>query len=145
MIVNLEVVGIFFKCTIDLPGPLTVKSILDAAKSLAAVGKIDGVSDFGYDHNDIIVTGITCTRTKNVNGRVTKHIYGPGVYSLESSPDLGNSYNIWQYYVLNPNGTRAMTGFLPYNDENAIVPDGGSLIWRLVSILKGYPVRAAAE
>ena len=144
MAINLEVIGIFFKCQIDEPGPRSVEAILNAAALLAAEGSISGISQFSYAAQGGIITNLSCVRTKNTTGRVTSRIYGPGVYSLTSSPDLGTSYNVWQYYVLNADGTRAVTGFRPYNSGEPIVPDGGSLIWRLVSILKGYPPLVSA-
>jgi hypothetical protein len=43
-------------------------------------------------------------------------------------------FTVWQYYVLNSDGTNASTGVKYLNDPAAIVPADGSLIWRLVSI-----------
>lgn len=143
MAITLRVVGIFFKAPIDLTGRLdpngnaSVQDILDAAIAQASSGSLNNVSFFSYSSVGGSVTALRAIYNEPFLGPISGNTYAPGDYYLPESLATSPAKTVWQYYVLDGNGTQLSSGFSPYNSGKQIVPDGGSLIWRLVSILNG--------
>lgn len=143
MAITLRVVGIFFKFPIDLTGRLnpngyaSVQDVLDAAITQASSGAVNNVALFSYSSDGGSVTALRAIYNESFQGPISGNTYAPGDYYLSESLGAAPAKTVWQYYVLDGNGTQLSSGFSPYNSGIPIVPDGGSLIWRLVSILNG--------
>lgn len=153
MAVTLRVVGIFFNATFEMPTPAAaypVKSVMDRAASLAAMGELAlyapnpepvPITMFGYGP----IGGIYATQFIAGYGKpfITRELntpYGQGNYYLEESFTPGTSapsYTNWQYYVSDANGDAISYKDTSYADPRVVVPDGGSVIWRCVTILTG--------
>jgi hypothetical protein len=139
MAITLQVVGIFFNAAIKVsPDGDTALNVLQAAQAQASAGDIPNVSQFNFTRN--ADTGsLSSFRAKyesEFNGRETKKAYPPGEYYLAENLNPGPSYTVWQYYIIDANGKSISGNGIVY-PQNAQVPDGGKLIWRLVTILSG--------
>ncbi len=154
MSINLSVVGVFFgknlpKLVADTP----VLKVLEEAKRAASAGElsttvnpgqgqsadVDGF-DFGLTSNPmkLAVKSFKIKYGHAIIGREVNTHYPAETYFLEENLTAKPAYRVWQYYVLNPNGTSATNSKVRFlNDPSAVVPVGGSLIWRLVSVLSG--------
>ena len=148
MAITLQVVGIFFNAEINVPPTGdTALNVLIAAQVQAGTKGIPNVSQFNFTRN--ADTGsLTSFRAKyeaEFHGRETKKAYPPGEYYLAENLNASPSYTVWQYYIIDANGKSISGNGIVY-PQNAQVPDGGKLIWRLVSILPGpTPAARAAE
>lgn len=141
MSISISVVGIFFGADLDLDSDTKVIDVLSAASAAAANGLIHNVTAFGYDLSkppNTAATSFSSTYTDEFKGRGVGKTYPAGEYFLPEDLNALPAYKVWQYYVLNAEGISTTNGGVRYlDDPNAIVPVGGRLIWRLVSILGG--------
>ncbi len=69
--------------------------------------------------------------------------YPAGEYFLAEDLGAKPAYSVWQYYVLGADGKPIIRGVKFLDSPDATVPDGGTLIWRLVSILRGPNLKPA--
>jgi hypothetical protein len=152
MSIKLRVVGILYNNIVTLPsGSGTVKQVLDAARVQSGPGRY-----FGYvagatnpsQPGTISVTAIAARYTQPVKSVTSGKIYPAGLYYLAETSAGISQLSIWQYYifdsqgrVVGPNDSYPIDPTNPgggkinfFNDFTAIVPDGGSLVWRLVAI-----------
>ena len=140
MAVQLSVVGIFFDQSIPTnhtQAPYTVASIMQSAASLAAEAQLPNVSAFSYgidSHLDATSFSATYTGQFTSKGGIT---YNAGQYYLPQNLAARPAYTVWQYYVFGADGLPINYKRLSFNDASVTVPDGGSIVWRLVSILAG--------
>jgi hypothetical protein len=146
MAITLQVVGIFFNAEINVPSTGdTALNVLIAAQMQAGTKGIPNVSQFNFTRN--ADTGsLTSFRAKyegEFKGRETNNSYPPGEYYLAENLNASPSYTVWQYYIIDANGKSISGNGIVY-PQNAQVPDGGKLIWRLVSILPGPTAAARA-
>jgi hypothetical protein len=140
MAITLQVVGLFFKASIDnLPDNVNVLKVLQAAQAQAAAGGIPNVSQFDFSINAGSggVSSFRVKYQKPFNGREVQppRSYSAGEYFLAENLNPTPSYSVWQYYVVDAQGKNISRGIKFPQDPNATVPDGGTLIWRLVTIL----------
>ena len=147
MTISLSVIGLFFCADLPLDRPCHVLKILNFTRANAAIGNIvlagraGDVSgfDFTLSGNGRAVTSFSATYPLGVSGRAIGRYYPPGRYCLPQDLDARPAKTVWQYYVLNEDNTPVVpeprVRFL--DDPDAIVPAGGKLVWRLVSILTG--------
>lgn len=146
MAINLRIVGIFFKAALNLNGPQAVIDVLKAAQQEAQAGNIPNVSDFSFETSTVpnqAAVSFSATYTGEFQGnRELGYGYQPGEYSLAEDLAATPAYQVWQYYVLDANGAPYQTGIKFLDDPNAVVPDNGTLIWRLVSVLHGVNPRS---
>ncbi len=139
MPVHLKVIGIFFGVKIELVGPVPVADVLAAGRDLVRKGGVRGVTEFAYELTQpphVSAVSFTAVYNQPVHGRAIHLTYPPGEYYLAENTNTAPSYTVWQYYVLNADKTPVERGVKFLDDPAAVVPDGGTLIWRLVSILK---------
>jgi hypothetical protein len=152
MPIKLRVVGILYNNVVTLPGGSgTVKQVLDAARVQPGSGQC-----FGYvasatnpcQPGAISVTAIAARYTKPIKSVTSGKIYPAGLYYLAETYAGSSSLSIWQYYIFDKQGrvvgandkypsdpTNPGGGKINFfNAATAIVPDGGSLVWRLVAI-----------
>jgi hypothetical protein len=135
--IHLSVVGIFFGADLPLTTDTSVRDVLNLAQAEAKAGKIENVSDFGYRDDGVSLIAFSATYNREVNGRVTKGKYQPGEYYLAEDSDACPIRTVWQYYVIGPDEKqRIFRPLVLLNNSEKIVPAGGKLIWRLVSILR---------
>lgn len=138
--VSLSVVGIFFSETINLTletaGGFTVASVMATAKGQAATGKLPNVSAFSYLDNDGMIKAFSATYKAGFTSKGGKQ-YPAGQYFLAEDLTDSPAYTVWQYYVFNAAGVEINYKRIPFSDPQVIVPPGGSVVWRLVSILSG--------
>jgi hypothetical protein len=143
MTISLTVVGIFFGCTVDFTSDLAEQRVIDvlaAANKAAGLGNIPNVTSFDYETShspNRSLISVSATYTGNVKGRGVEGTYPPGEYSLSEDLSARPAYSVWQYYVLNADKTPIVRGVKFLDDPAATVPEGGSLIFRLVSVLAG--------
>lgn len=152
MAINLQVIGLFFNQNVEvdtgITGFATVEAIMNQARADAFAGKYPGVTAFAYSADSNSVSTIVARYDENVKSRVIGNVYPPGIYFMAENLHERPAYTVWQYYRFNADGTPVKLSGppLPYNDPNALVQDGGTLIWRLVSILAGpNPASPAVE
>jgi hypothetical protein len=125
IIVNLRVVGLYFKKEIPVVTTagkrLTVKDVLEAAKSKYPVGKPGGfdyvAKNDGPNGAETLYSFTHNVPAKTVSS-VTKNPISPGQRSL-SEIDLGSIRTVWQYYVLDDKNTDISGGKLkkPFGAE----------------------------
>ena len=140
MAIGLRVVGIFYRTSVEVQGGSgTVKDVL-----LAAQSQITGGTSFsfnvvkspnGYESPSAFRAFYEAGFTSQASGIS----YDEGEYFLAENLN-GNPYTVWQYYIVDKDGKvlNRDAGFIPYDDpQKALVEDGQSVVWRLVSILKG--------
>lgn len=139
MTVSLRVVGIFFILR-DIPYEpnLTVKKVLEQARNLSN-GNFDFEETVGVREGVEVrsPSSFTAIYTDAVTSPSSQMRYPAGAYKLSECLS-GSPYTVWQYYIKNSNGLQINTSgkFVPYDDPaEAIVPDGGSVIFRLLQIL----------
>ncbi|MEL6687980.1 MAG: hypothetical protein AAFP97_10205 [Pseudomonadota bacterium] len=134
--VDLRVVGIFFHTEVTLAGdgPFTVEDALVEAKNNSTVSK-----SFDFVRRSPgqpkAPTNFSATYTNPVDSKASGNRYSAGHYSLSDSWDQdADFYRIWQYYIQKPNNMIAPADgeFVPA--ERAIIEDGDTIIWRLVTI-----------
>ena len=149
--IKLRVVGIFYRTEIELEAKKgTVKDVL-----LAAQSQISGGTSFSFN----VVKGPDGKESPSsfrafyeagFKSHASGIEYEGGEYFLAENLN-GNPYTVWQYYIVDEHGVvlNRDKGFIPYDDEElAVVEDGQSVIWRLVSVLKGpsgTPTRYAKQ
>jgi hypothetical protein len=65
--------------------------------------------------------------------------YGAGEYFLAENLQTTPIYSVWQFYVQDASGAPVVYNpRVTYFDQpNAVVPDNGTVIWRLVNLLTG--------
>lgn len=139
MTINVRIVGIFYNQSVDLgAGGGTVQNVLDAAVSSSDSSKSFGyVPGPGSAASPSAFAAYYSTSFSSPTPGVGK-TYPPGVYYL--GEDLtGSPYTVWQYYIFDANNTylNRGKGAISFSDPAAHVPDGGSVVWRLVSVLAG--------
>lgn len=136
MTITVQVVGVFFKAELtELDADTQVLDVLNETKRAVANGLVPNVLDFGFRDDGRSLVSFQATYKESFTGRVTKHVYDPGQYFLTEDTTTKPAYTVWQYYIVNPDGTNLSGGVRFLNDPTAMVPNGGKLIWRLVSIL----------
>lgn len=153
MSIKLRVVGILYNNIVTLPGggSGTVKQVMDAARGQSGPGRY-----FGYvasaanpaQPGAISVTAIAARYANPVTSVTSGKIYPAGLYYLAETSARNSQLSIWQYYifdsqgrVVGPNDSYPSDPTNPgggkinfFNAATAIVPDGGSVVWRLVAI-----------
>ncbi|MEO1468361.1 MAG: hypothetical protein AAFV86_04855 [Pseudomonadota bacterium] len=154
MTVSLRVVGIFFRddAIPHTPG-MTVEGVLDAASSRATAGQntampnanlfnfTTGTLSPAFGGGKTISAFVARYSAQGPTSVTSDTTYRSGEFFLSENLAQTPSYTVWQYYVFTaplsqggayiPNSPR----ILSY--ENAAVPDGGMVVWRLVSVLAG--------
>ena len=136
--IGLRIVGIFYSTEVELEGGSgTVKDVLEAAQNQITAG-----TNFNY--------GFT-----SFNGKESPNMfrafyeapivstasgieYPAGEYILSEDLNARPAYTVWQYYIISEDGIvlNRGKGFIPYDDEKqAVVEDGQSVVWRLLSVL----------
>lgn len=138
--IKFSVVGLFFGVELPLKGPQQVLNVLQAAKVMAPVLNAN-VRSFDFHtvtgQQNVALHAFSIDYINEVTGRKVGNMYPAGHYFLAENPNGSPTYTVWQYYVLNEDGTSATNGTVRFlNDPAAIVPENGSLIWRLVTIAK---------
>lgn len=157
MAVTLRVVGIFYKTSIEfdaIPGARTVKDVMDAAVAQGAVPRPEinrpGTQQFSYTFQPAIgpAPGSMALSPSMIRAEYSEPFtsnsgksYAAGVFDLLEDPNNPgmNFYSIWQYYLFNAeDGQESFRNeFVPFNDTGrAVVQDGWTVIWRLVTIRK---------
>lgn len=162
MAVSLRVVGNFYnqtdipfdpKTTIEGTTFMSVKDVLDAASENPA----PGASKFGY----IAATSSVQNSTPSVTAFYANYDapfksptslldYPAGEYFVTESLVDNPLYSVWQYYVFDAPLDAGGARYLRRPDPNiggtssriqsfaeAGVPDGGQVVWRLVTVLSG--------
>ncbi len=141
MAITLNAVGIFFHAQLNaLKTDTQVLDVLKAAQAAAANGQIENVSASGFRTAGDVQQSLTELSATYINpfvGRAIHNHYPAGEYYLSEDTTTKPAYTVWQYYVLDANGLPIQRGVKFLNDPTAIVPAGGTLTWRLVSILTG--------
>ncbi len=150
MPIKLRVVGILYNNIVTLPGGGTVQQVLDAA--VKSPGPL--ASGFGYipigAPGKISVFAFKAAYPNKIKSVTSGKIYDAGTYFLKENSS-GQFPSIWQYYIFDAEGrvvgpnnnvhvdpTNPGGGIINYfGSTNAFVPDGGSLVWRLVAIPTG--------
>lgn len=144
MPISLRIVGILYNRA-DIPDdtPQTVQSVLDYAvknpgsdalpsdnfkyiSSVTAPGVLNGkpsVAAFFSNYRD------------EVESPTSRLKYPKGEYFLSESLVENPSYAVWQFYVFDNDGAQIMPIPRIQSYQDAVVPAGGSVIWRLVKIL----------
>ncbi|MEM9925309.1 MAG: hypothetical protein AAF915_16420 [Cyanobacteria bacterium P01_D01_bin.50] len=140
--INLQVVGIFYSVKLDAEEVkgATVKDVLEAAKKNPGEGKsFDYGSCFCTKDGKSLVKSFTAKYDKGFSSRVSNFSYKAGTYTLEQNLNTASpSYTVWQYYVLDENGKRVkLPEATASYTTNLDIKDGYSVIWRLISVLKG--------
>jgi hypothetical protein len=151
MPIKLRVVGILYNNIVNLSGGSTVQQVLDAA--VANPGP--QASGFGYiptgPQGRTSVQAFKVRYPKPIKSVTSGRMYPAGIYFLQESSAPQGPQNVWQYYIYDSEGrvvgpnnnvhvdpTNPGGGTINYfGSASAIVPDGGSLVWRLVAIPTG--------
>lgn len=144
MAISLRIVGIFYNRS-DIPdnGAQTVKDVLDyAVANPAAPGLpssnfkyITGVSEPGALGRKPSVTAFFSEYEAEVISPTSQLPYAPGEYFLPESLVENPSYEVWQFYVFDPDGVPILPDPRISSFVDVPVPDGGRVVWRLVKIL----------
>lgn len=154
MPIKLRVVGILYNNVVDLSVDSTVQQVLDAAVANPGTAAAFGYTPApaGADSNGTSAVSALYAQYANPVVSVTSgRTYPAGPYYLEESASGQYPHSIWQYYifdangdVIGPNNARPIDPTNPgggtiyyYDSASAIVPAGGSLVWRLVAIPTG--------
>ncbi len=146
MTIKMQCVGIFFGATLPLDGPQRVLDVLEAARDAAGSGQLPNIAAFDFETtqapNQSLVS-VAAAYTGPVKGRGIGGTYPAGEYSLTENLNARPAYAVWQYYLIDAAGMPVSQGVKFLDDPAAIVPAGGTVIWRLVSILAGPNPRSA--
>lgn len=162
MTVSLRVVGNFYnqsgitydpKTTAGGMTYMSVKDVLDAA----AASPEPNASTFGYIAATSSIQGGTPSVTAfyanyidDFKSRTSKLTYPQGEYFVTESLVDNPLYSVWQYYVFDAPLDQGGAKYIPRPNPNidgvskrvqtfaeAEVPDGGEVVWRLVTVLTG--------
>jgi len=139
------VVGIFYSNTVDLgSGGGTVKAVMDAA-----VAQVNSKGQtFNYNPTAGSPTTIGMIAPEPFTSAVLENEYPAGTYAQTESfgAHTPNPYTVWQYYIFDEHNVYLNRGKgpIPFDHPEAHVPDGGSVVWRLISILAA-PVDATPK
>jgi hypothetical protein len=151
MPIKLRVVGILYNTDVDLSGDSSVQQVLDAAVASPGPAAAFGYTSAPAPSGSVGTLSISAFYAQYANPVVSVtsgNTYPAGEYYLEESASGQYPHSIWQYYifdengdVVGPNNTRPSDPTNPgggmivyYDNASAIVPAGGSLVWRLVAI-----------
>jgi len=133
-------------------GPATVKQILDAAVkspgSAAAFGYFPAPAS-RYGTGTTSISAFYAKYNNPVESKSSGYRYGPGEFFLPEVLGSRSISSVWQYYMFDAekkvlglksipssDATVPTGGVFDYFDTaDAIVPDGGALVWRLVQLL----------
>lgn len=140
MAITIKVIGIFFEAKLELDKDTPVRAVLEAAYAAAKSGAIPNVKgfDFRVDEHGHSLVAFRATYDSPFQGRKVAREYPGGEYYMAEDVSKTPAYSVWQYYVLDASGRSVTDGRVRFiSDPEAIVPAGGSLVWRLVSILQG--------
>ncbi len=138
MPIHLSVIGIFFGADLDIHKETSVRDVLNTAREAAEAGLIMNVSKFDYHDDGKAVFAFGATYKNKFQSKVLKNEYDPGEYYLADDSDAKPVRRVWQYYVSDKNGKPRINRPIAFlNDTRAVVPAGGTLTWRMVSILAG--------
>jgi len=136
MAISLRIVGIFYSTKIELAGGSgTVKAVLDAAQDQITAGtsfSYSAVRIGNYESPNMF----RCF--KETGFQTVANSYNSGEYALTEDTSTRPAYTVWQYYIRDADGKAVNSSgkFVPYDDpELAVVHDGQSVIWRLVTIV----------
>ena len=145
MPIHLSVIGIFFAADLEIHKETSVRDVLNAAQTAAKAGAIKNVSNFIYHDDGAAVSAFGVTYKEKFQSKILKDYYDPGEYYLADNKDAKPVRSVWQYYVSDAKGKPHLNRPIAFlNDPRAVVPAGGTLTWRMVSILTG-PHAAALE
>lgn len=154
MPIKLRVVGILYNNVVDRSGDSTVLQVLNAAVenpgAAAVFGYTPGPAGVGSNGTSSVLA-LYAQYLNPVVSPTSGRIYPAGPYYLEESSSGQYPQTVWQYYIFDANGqvvgpnnghptdpTNPGGGTIYYYDSaSAIVPAGGSLVWRLVAIPTG--------
>jgi hypothetical protein len=149
MAVKFRVVGIFLQASITMKEAAPqyrVQDVMDRVMELAGnglsisngSGGTSAVTNFWYEAPGPYVTTIGATYASEFKTSELGTLYPAASYSLTETfqPDItAPDYTNWQYYVLNADGQPVSYKDQSFTGQTVVVPDGGTLIWRCVSIL----------
>jgi hypothetical protein len=151
MPIKLRIVGILYNTDVDLSGDSSVQQVLDAAVASPGPAAAFGYTSAPAPSGSVGTLSVSAFYAQYANPVVSVtsgHTYPAGEYYLDESASGPNSTSIWQSYIFDANGdvvgpnnarpsdpTNPGGGTIVYYDSaSAIVPAGGSLVWRLVAI-----------
>lgn len=142
--ISLRIVGIFYNnpnllVPLNASGKATVQNVLDAAVATptGTVSTSKFATAFGYGAIPFGSGQSVHTFYASYNGKFTSPSspmeYGPGEFA-STEVKMPGSESVWQYYSFDKDGKNLNSlGFIPF--DQAEVPDGGTVIWRLIQIL----------
>lgn len=154
MPIKIRVVGILYNNVVDLDQDSTVLEVLNAAVANPGPDTVFGYTPAPAGSNSNGTASVSALYAKYSNPVVSVtsgRTYPAGPYYLEESSSGQYPHSIWQYYifdancqVIGPNDSRPADPTNPgggtiyyFDSASAIVPAGGSVVWRLVAIPTG--------
>lgn len=142
MSISLRVVGIFYNNSVEAPtGSMSVRDLLDASMQNSPPGTT-------FTYTNVILNGINSPgyfSAEYANGVVSQTSgisYPPGTYELQEILTTRPSYTVWQYYIFSADNVflNRGLGIIPY--DQAMVADGQSVVFRLLTIAAEPTVQA---
>ncbi|MEM9967108.1 MAG: hypothetical protein AAF755_03305 [Pseudomonadota bacterium] len=150
--IQLRVVGLFYSTEVEYQPGNTVKDVLRAAAMQKGTGKDFSFvpatnSKFNFEGPRSMTVKFDAPFTRGSGARIRR--YAAGNYTLAESfanpdgadpEDKAPFYSVWQYYIFDiVNGDHILrnfsNAFVDYDDkQNAVVPENGKVVWRLVNI-----------
>lgn len=149
MTIKLRIVGIYYNNNVELGGSATVKQVVDAAVANPGANK-----SFGYvpgprgmqGNGSMSITAFYANYENSIISESSGLRKKSGEYYLSENLTAGT---VWQFYMFDKEGrvlslkqqpadnpTTPTGGDFDYFDSaDAIVPDGGAVVWRLVKLL----------
>ena len=145
MAITLRVVGTFYQNeNIAVPSGSTVKDVLDYAQANpTGTSTSSSTNAFGYSVNmasgGSSVMSFSVTYDQCFNSITSGMAYPAGTYFLAENMQSSPVYSVWQFYVQDADGKPvAYNPRITFFDQpNAVVPDNGTVTWRLVNLLTG--------
>lgn len=147
MTVSLRVVGNFYHHDgIKHFDGMTVADVLTASRDNPGGGadlfNFDtGKLTLGDDIGKPSITAFVARYPNPVISKTSKMSYPKGEYYIQENVEARPIYTVFQYYVFTGD-PQAGGAYIPNKPRinsyaDAIVPDGGFVVWRLVSVLAG--------
>lgn len=143
MPISLRIVGIFYNRS-DIPdrGTQTVKDVLDYVVQNPGSANLPSnnfryITSISNPSNTMkpSVTAFFSNYTKDFPSPTSGLTYSQGEYFLSESLVENPSYAVWQFYVADKNRVQILPNPRISSFVDVKVPDGGSVVWRLVKIL----------
>lgn len=141
--VNITIVGLYFSKEVSIEDKkgLTVREVMDAYRASVPITEPNGLDYRTQSAGEY--QSMLALSHHIPEGQVSKRSGRPlipGLYTIQEEPPGNNPRSIWQYYVLNPDGTldsgaKSVTFDNPNTDYN--LKNGSKIIWRAVAIAFG--------